>query len=186
MKTEDNYIDKLVRDAIPDQTDPIDNAELWNSISRALRFRRFFKFSLNSFNIYYSALILGVVVTSAVYFTSKNDGPGMAGENKNCVKQEVVKADQTSASDSLNAENKGEAASVPAENNSGNNLSNNNTATSVQASTVAENGQSETKTAEAKEAEIAAAAKQKKVKVVKKKYVINDTVRHKDTVVMKK
>jgi len=180
MEPSNNYIDDLVRKSFPDKVTNTDDAELWNRISRTMRFKRFLRFSLSSFNIYYSVLTI-FLISSAAYFFINQNSQNTAPANNNSIlavpsakdcSQPELKSDKiiepsVSAIPQANGQKIQAESSEKTDTNSSLILKNK---TVKPSSPFADNGY----------------IKPKKVKVVKKQLIITDTIHKKDTVYIKK
>lgn len=183
MKTEENYLDKLVLNAFPDNIASERNVTLWNGIRKTLRFKKFFKLSLNTFNVYYSAIILTAVVSTSVYYICKDAGNSSPTGNINCQQQPAaennVAPDQAQ---SANSERAGEAQISPV---CGQNMNKAARENAVKEPSTVTKDAIDLNIVD-KEPLLDNASKAKKVKVVKKQLVITDTIRKKDTVIIRK
>jgi len=184
METKENYIDELVRNSLSRTGPSSDDAALWDRIDKTMKFKRFLRFSLNTFNIYYSVAIL-LIIFSAVYFFINNNSQNISPVNNNNSIQPAPSA-KNDVQPELKNDKIGDPSASSIQPVSGQNIqdnsakkSNTNSLTVIKKET--ENNISTTENTESKTTK-----KAKKVKVVKKQVVITDTIRKKETVIIKK
>jgi hypothetical protein len=180
METTNNYIDDLVRKSFPDKITSPDDAALWDRIDKTMKYKRFLRFSLSNFNIYYSVLII-LLISSAAYFFINNNSRNTAPINNNSILpvpivkdiiQPEFKNDKTinpSVSSIRLASGQNTQSKLPGK-------SDTNSLPVIK---------NKTEKPSYLTGEISS-KKTKKVKVVKKQFVITDTIYKEDTVYIKK
>ncbi len=180
METNNNYIDELVRNSLPDNEPSSNDAALWDRIDSTLKYKRFLRFSLNNFNIYYSIVIFLIVVSFVGYFLINNNSKNTTTEN-NCSKQPINTVKNNASS--LPQNDKTIKPSVTSDKMvCGQNVQDKHSKkTNTYSLPVIKETENKTVSTENKEPKNA-----KKIKIVKKRLVITDTIRKKDTVFIKK
>ena len=181
METTNNYIDELVKKAYPDKIPSADDAILWKRIDSTLKYKGFLKFSLKTFNVYYSASILVVAVFISSYFLTNNNTAEtkintkmqiQTAPNKSNIIQKAQEAPKTNEkqSSTLQSESKQMKQIEPKQNNK-------QLTVAIVDKTICNDSTNNNNNA---------SAKKKKVKFVKKTIFITDTIHKKDTVLIRK
>jgi hypothetical protein len=188
MEPANNYIDDLVRKSFPAEDTRSDDAALWDSIEETLKYKRFLRFSLRDFNIYYSVLIILLLSCAAYFIINKSNSSNTPSVN-NSTKQIVSTVKYNSQKESKNDNSIGSNASVAAlaanqaDGKTGEqNLKNNSTGNSNPTPSAEINNNTEKSSSQNVDN---GSKRSKKVKVIKKQVIITDTVRKIDTVYIK-
>jgi len=172
METKENYIDELTRNALSGPEPSSNDASLWSRIDNTMKYKRFLRFSLNTFNVYYSAAILLITVSSAVYFFANNNSQNTSPVYKN----KSIQPAPPSASSSQPCLPDRQAIDGENIQNEPTEKPNTNSLPAIKNET--ENSTASTVNSKPKSA--------KKVMIVKKQYVITDTILKKNTVIIRK
>ncbi|MGD0711388.1 MAG: hypothetical protein ABR968_09425 [Bacteroidales bacterium] len=178
MEPANNYLDELVRKAFPEEDTRSDNAALWDSIDKTLKYKGFLRFSLSHFNIYYSVLIVVIISSASYLFINNNNSQNTPPLNNNSIK--LVPTVKDSSQQELKNE-----ATVSSIQQTGNaqNIQNQSSGKSDKNSLAVVNNKTDKPSSPTGDT---GSRKTKKIKVVKKQLVITDTVHKKDTVYIKK
>jgi len=184
METKNNYIDELVRNSLSCTEQSSDDAALWCRIDNTMKYKRFLKFSLNTFNIYYSVVLLLIIISATAYFFINNNS-----QNTSPVKNNNSIQLAPSTNNNVPTELKSDKTDKPSVSSVQpaieQNLQDNSTKKiNGKTSPVIKNEQKNATTTENTESKTD--KKTKKIKVVKKQFIVTDTILKKDTVVIKK
>ena len=178
METNNNYIDDIVRKTLSEDDSSFKDAALWDRIDNTLKYKRFLRFSLNHFNIYYSIAILLVTVSFIGYYVTYNNL-----ENSTSIKSNPTQP-VNNIKDNVNPLPQNDNTVEPSvksvssvENVKTEQLGKTNTS-SLPVIKETENNTTTNVNNELKST--------KKVKIIKKQLVITDTIRKKDTIYVKK
>ena len=181
MKPANNYIDELAKNAFPEKLASSDDAALWDSIDKTMKLKKFFIFSVKNFNIYYSVLLILIMVSASAYFISKNN-------LKNDTPAANSATNVIAAKDNISTETENnkavEIAANTAQADKVNKLQEINSVKNDVSKPLPEiKNETENNLTSRKDS---VPKKKKKVKVIKKQYVVVDTIHKKDTVYIKK